>query len=90
MYNESTEDILWIPSVKEVFGKVSRSVQDAEKAAVFYKALFDESNSRARGDYWWWLRSANSGFTFSRLDKDGSDSVTSAEFGGEIMLCFCT
>lgn len=86
VYNEKTEDYLWIPSAREIFG----SMYDEEKSAVYYHSLYNGHDSRVKSAAWWWLRSAYDYIGFNSVYSDGSNCDSYAGGTGGVVLGFCT
>ncbi|MBQ8133286.1 MAG: hypothetical protein IJ192_02575 [Clostridia bacterium] len=96
IYNEETEDFLWIPSAREVFE--DDNLEIGESKAVYYKSLFSCDKDRIKaieddGDFWWWLRSANRDYYeyyFNCVISSGSDACGNAAYYSGVALSFCT
>ena len=82
-----TEDEIWIPSAKEVFGEGRISYY--EKQAVYYSSLFSSDKDTKRA-FLWWLRSASNSNYFNLVNTDGSINYTDAYNTGGVALGFCT
>ena len=82
-----TEDEIWIPSAKEVFGEGRISYY--EKQAVYYSSLFSSDKDTKRA-FLWWLRSASNSNNFNLVNTDGSINYTDAYNTGGVALGFCT
>ena len=88
--NATTTDDVWIPSVREIFGSSSTSV---ETSGPVYTDLFDNSSARVKNlngsaDAWW-LRSANDTIAFRRVDNKGVTGNSNANYTRGVALGFC-
>jgi hypothetical protein len=86
--NSPTSDMLWIPSVNEVFGGSS-----SENLAPYYSGLFTDANSRKRPSgqpQIWWLRSGFSKYNAYYVSVSGSASNEYVNTNRSILIGFCT
>ncbi len=87
--NEITEDVLWIPSVVEVFGS-EYYFSEYEDKALYYSSLFLSDKDRVKSAAWWWLRSAGNYGSFPYVSTSGSYYYRNAGITGSVALSFCT
>ena len=87
----TTNETLWIPSYREIFGGTSY-----EQTGPIYSGVFSSSSTRIKKRYGtgssarWWLRSASGSSNFSYVTNDGGyfDGDASGTIG--VALGFCT
>ena len=85
-----TQDKLWIPSRREVFGESTY-----EENGPVYSGLFPNQSSRVKynqsgRDSYWWLRSAYSAANFCNVYDSGNANNDDSSFGtGGVVLGFC-
>lgn len=87
--NAVTQDRLWIPSHREIFGDTSY-----ETAGNVYTAIFKDASSRIRRYYQgssanWWLRSVYDSNLARFVYGNGSDSAYSVTNTNGVVLGFC-
>ena len=100
-YGQSTilysDDYLFLPAAKEVFGTSSFS-PSTEANALTQFAYYKNGGSKIKylsgsGNVWWWLRSVNSGNSsaahFCLVLDSGQASSTFAAYNRPISPCFC-
>lgn len=86
----STQDDVWIPSYREVFGGTSHETEGA-----VYSSLFTGSASRKKQRFgassagWWWLRSASSTDNFRNVSGYGPSGSSNASNSYGVALGFC-
>ena len=80
----TTSDVLWIPSVREMFGLC----RFGEHSGPSYAELFRDGAARASAS-WWWLRSADYASCFRRVYSDGSNNGNGETTSGGVVLGFC-
>ena len=84
----SSKDMIWIPSVREIFG-----TYDHEESGPKYSSVFADDKSRVKYHAsrvsWWWLRSANSDNRFDSVFSDGSNNNGIANSEGGVVIGFC-
>jgi hypothetical protein len=90
LQNAVTQDRLWIPSYREIFGGTSH-----ETAGNDYTGIFKDRASRIRKKYQgdaksWWLRSGINNPDYVRCVYDnGDESYDDASDSHEVLLGFC-
>lgn len=87
--NAVTQDRLWIPSQREIFGGTNY-----ETAGNDYTGIFKDSASRIRKKYQgsaydWWLRSVNSSNSVRIVSGGGSEFSNFASYSIGVVLGFC-
>lgn len=87
--NAVTQDRLWIPSHREIFGDTNY-----ETAGNDYTGIFKDSESRIRKKYqgsagWWWLRSAFSNKYVRGVNDTGNESSSLPSNFYGVVLGFC-
>ena len=89
---ETSNDYIWIPSMREIFGGTSY-----ENAGALYTGLFTDATSRIKyptilttSANYWWLRSAYSSTGFYSVDNNGTNSDSSADGSYGVVFGFCT
>lgn len=87
--NSVTQDRLWIPSQREIFGGTNY-----ETAGNDYTGIFKDSASRIRKKYkgdanHWWLRSVYNSLNVRPVNSDGSEGNISASRSIGVVLGFC-
>ena len=87
--NSVTQDRLWIPSQREIFGGTS-----FETAGNDYTGIFKDSASRIRKKYqgnadYWWLRSVSNSHFVRGVNNSGNESFNDASYSGGVVLGFC-
>lgn len=87
--NSVTQDRLWIPSQREIFGGTNY-----ETAGNDYTGIFKDSASRIRKKYQgsaysWWLRSVYGSNGVRFVDGGGVESYISASYSFGVVLGFC-
>lgn len=87
--NAVTQDRLWIPSQREIFGGTNY-----ETAGNDYTGIFKDSESRIRKKYqgsagWWWLRSAFSNKYVRGVNDTGNESSSLPSNFYGVVLGFC-
>lgn len=87
--NAVTQDRLWIPSQREIFGGTNY-----ETAGNDYTGIFKDSASRIRKKYqgnasYWWLRSVSSSYYVRSVYGSGSEGNYGASDSGGVVLGFC-
>ena len=87
--NAVTQDRLWIPSHREIFGDTGY-----ETAGNVYTAIFKDSASRIRKKYQgnanhWWLRSVSDSDDVRVVSYSGSENSNSASYSRGVVLGFC-
>ena len=87
----STTDTIWIPSAREIFGENS----NYENSGVIYSDIFKNDASRIKKNngsaYYWWVRSALSGYSayFYSVDNSGYVRNHNAGYASGVALGFC-
>ena len=87
-HDQETQDKLWIPSAREVFGGTSY-----EQTGPVYSGLFSSSDTRIKysqsgSAYYWWLRSASSATIFRNVNNNGIAHDSSAYYTYGVVLGF--
>lgn len=87
--NAVTQDRLWIPSHREIFGGTNY-----ETAGNDYTGIFKDSASRIRKKYQanassWWLRSVSISGLVRIVSDNGSESHDDAPYFNGVVLGFC-
>lgn len=87
--NAVTQDRLWIPSHREIFGDTNY-----ETAGNVYTAIFKDASSRIRNYYqgsasWWWLRSVDNSYSARAVYGNGSDNYNNVASAFGVVLGFC-
>ena len=87
--NSVTQDRLWIPSQREIFGGTN-----FETAGNDYTGIFKDSASRIRKKYQgnaydWWLRSVNDSNNVRFVNGGGSENIYGASGFYGVVLGFC-
>lgn len=87
--NSVTQDRLWIPSRREIFGDTG-----SETAGNDYTGIFKDSESRIRRRYQgfaspWWLRSVYDSNGVSTVNSDGGGKYYNASNSAGVVLGFC-
>ena len=86
----TTNETLWIPSGREIFGSMS-----FEQTGPIYSGVFSSSSTRIKKKYGtgssedWWLRSALTSILFGDVNIDGDCYVERANKTYGIALGFC-
>lgn len=86
-----TEDKLFLLSRTQVFGKGSWSEREPEDTQL---DCFTREKDRVKecgenGTWFWWLRSANTGYNFNVVTSSGFNYNTSADYSYGVALGFC-
>lgn len=87
--NAVTQDRLWIPSQREIFGGTNY-----ETAGNDYTGIFKDSASRIRKKYqgnanYWWLRSVSYSYDVRIVYDNGGGSSDYASYSHGVVLGFC-
>lgn len=95
---ESVDDLLFIPSEYEVFGRSAFARVDEGTRYAWY-AMHDDDASRIKMrdncDEWWWTRSPGDQLDpsrspdFCRVSKDGTPGNGDPAYVGGVAICFC-
>lgn len=95
---ESVDDILFVPSEHEVFGRSAYARVDEGSQYAWY-AMHDDDASRIKEregyDEWWWTRSPGDQLDpsrspdFCRVGEDGTPSSGDPAYVGGVAICFC-
>ena len=88
-HDQETQDKLWIPSAREVFGGTSY-----EQTGPIYSGLFSNNASRVKFNKSgsasiWWLRSASSASSFRNVASNGSANNGGSDYARSVVLGFC-
>lgn len=87
----TTNETLWIPSYREIFGGTSY-----EQTGPIYSGVFSSSSTRIKkkygtgSAYYWWLRSASSASRFGCVNNYGGSISSNADYASGVVLGFCT
>ena len=89
-----SDDYLFLPAAKEVFGTSSSSIEVEANALTqfaYYKSGGSKSKSLSGSAVGWWLRSVNyrNSTYFCFVSGAGNAAVTSASFSRGAAPCFC-
>lgn len=89
-----SDDYLFLPAAKEVFGTSSSSIEVEANALTqfaYYKSGGSKSKSLSGSAVGWWLRSVNyrNSTYFCFVSAGGNAAVTSASFSRGAAPCFC-
>lgn len=88
-HDQETQDKLWIPSSREIFGGSS-----TEQMGPIYSDRFPNSNSRIKYDQsgstsYWWLRSSATATNFRVVNNNGTTTGNAAANTRGVVLGFC-
>lgn len=86
----TTNETLWIPSYREIFGETYYY----EQTGVIYNTIYKDTASRIKAKVDgssadWWLRSAESSNYFRWVYADGNASISSANSTHGVAIGFC-